>query len=180
MQNVLVHHALSCPNGGLVIARHNEIHDEIIHLARQNFSPNCARGEHLIHLGRSISEEEVHHGGSVPETRVDVSIWGLWESQTEAIIDVRFRNADTDSRNPVIMDKLLAGWEKLKKYKHGQDCYNQRRHFSLFVLSVDGMMGKEALVVLATLSQVMTAKTDEPILHVTGWVNGLIAVAVVG
>ena len=78
------------------------------------------------------------------------------------------------------MDELLAGWEKLKKDKHGQDCYNQRRHFSLFVLSVDGMMGKEALVVLATLSQVMTAKTDEPILHVTGCVNRLITIAVVG
>ena len=160
MQNVLVHHALSCPNGGLVIARHNEIHDEIIHLARQNFSPNCARGEHLIHLGRSISEEEVHHGGSVPETRGDVSIWGLWESQTEAIIDVRFRNADTDSRNPVIMDKLLAGWEKLKKDNYGYDCYVRRRSFSPFVLSVDGIMGNKALVVLSNLSEVMAVKMD--------------------
>ena len=36
----------------------------------------------------------------------------------------------------------------------------------MFFLSVDGMMGKEALVVLATLSRLMAAKMDKPILHV--------------
>ena len=40
----------------------------------------------------------------------------------EAIIDVRFGDADTDSLKPVRMDKLLAGWEKLNKDKHGQAC----------------------------------------------------------
>ena len=40
-----------------------------------------------------------------------------------------------------------------------------------FVLSVDGMMIKEALVVLTTLSQLMAVK-------ITGWVNRRIAIAV--
>ena len=40
-------------------------------------------------------------------------------------------------------------------------------------------MGKEALVVLATLSQVMDAKTDEPISHVKCWVNCQIVIVVV-
>ena len=39
---------------------------------------------------------------------------------------------------------------------------------SLFVLLVDGMMGNEALVVLATLSCLVTTKMDKLILHVTG------------
>ena len=60
------------------------------------------------------------------------------------------------------------------KDKHGQAYYDQRRYFSLFVLSVDGMMGKEALVVLATFIQIMAAKMNKPILHITGWVNGWI------
>ena len=63
-----------------------------------------------------------------------------------------------------------------KKDKHGQACYYQMRHFSYFFLSVDGMMVKEALVVLATLSLVMAVKMDEPIFHITGWVNGRIAI----
>ena len=120
----------------------------------------------------------MHHGGSVPETRGNVPIRGLWKTQTEAIIDVRFGDADTETWEPYRMDKLLAGWEKTKKDKHGQACYDQQRHFSPFFLSVDGMMGKEALVILATLSRLMAAKLDEPILHVTGWVNNQIAITV--
>ena len=52
------------------------------------------------------------------------------------------------------------------------------RHFSPFVLSVDGMMGKDALVVLSTLSLLMATKLDEHISHVTGWVNSRIKIAV--
>ena len=77
------------------------------------------------------------------------------------------------------MDKLLEGWYNTKKEKHIQACYNQRRTFSLFVLSVDGMMGKEALVVLSTFIQLMDAKLNKPILHVTGWINDQVAIAAV-
>ena len=47
-------------------------------------------------------------------------------------------------------------------------------NFSLFVLLVDGMMGKEAQFVLTTLSRIMAAKMNEPILHVKSWVNSRI------
>ena len=60
----------------------------------------------------------------------------------EAIIDVRFGDDDVYSWKPSILGKLLSGWEKLKKDKHGQVCYDQRRHFSPFVLSVDGRVFK--------------------------------------
>ena len=36
-----------------------------------------------------------------------------------------------------------------------------------------------AQVVLATLSRLMAKKTEEPILHVKGWVNGQVAIEVV-
>ena len=37
---------------------------------------------------------------------------------------------------------------------------------SPFVISVDKILGREALVVLANLNQLMAEKNDEPILHV--------------
>ena len=40
------------------------------------------------------------------------------------------------------------------------------------------MLGKEVQVLLATLSQLVAAKTEEPILHVKGWFNSRIAIAV--
>ena len=41
------------------------------------------------------------------------------------------------------------------------------------------MFGKEALFVLANLSQIIAEKMEEPILHVPGLINGQISIAVV-
>ena len=40
------------------------------------------------------------------------------------------------------------------------------------------MLGKEPLVVIGSLSRLMVEKIDEPILHVRGWINVQIAIAV--
>ena len=52
-------------------------------------------------------------------------------------------------------------------------------NFLCFLIFVDGMFGKEALVILASLSQLISEKMDKPILHVRGWINGWIAMIVV-
>ena len=88
MQTFLMRHVLSCPNVGLVIRHHKYICDDIIHLARQDFSPNCVCGEIIIHQGCIITEKEVCHIWSVPETRGDMSIRGLSEIQMKEMIDV--------------------------------------------------------------------------------------------
>ena len=60
---------------------------------------------------------------------------------------------------------------KIKKNKRRQHCHDQQKHFYFFVLLVDGMVGKEVQVILATLSQLMATKMDEPISYVKGWVT---------
>ena len=47
---------------------------------------------------------------------------------------------------------LLDLWGKLNKDKHGNHFHKQWKQFSPFVISVDGMIGKESIVVLANLS----------------------------
>ena len=63
------------------------------------------------------------------------------------------------------MDTFLAWWGKLKKDKHGKHGHGQWEHFSLFVLSVGGMIGREALAILANFIRLVAIKMDEPILH---------------
>ena len=53
---------------------------------------------------------------------------------------------------------LLDRWEKLKKDDHRKHCHEQQKHMSPFVLSVDGMLGSEAIVVLYNLSRLVAAK----------------------
>ena len=50
---------------------------------------------------------------------------------------------------------------------------------SQIVISVDLMMRNEALVVLANLSLIKATRTEEPILHVHGWINDRIVITIV-
>ena len=66
------------------------------------------------------------------------------------------------------MTSLLVRLEKVKKDKHGNHCHDKGKHFSLFVFSVDVMLGREALVVLYQLSRVMAEKREETLYQVRG------------
>ena len=74
------------------------------------------------------------------------------------------------------MGQLLACWDNENKDTHGKHCHNKQRDFSLSTLSVDGMLGKEAPVVLSNLSRIITEKPEEPISHERGWFNGRITI----
>ena len=49
-----------------------------------------------------------------------------------------------------------------EKDRHGKHCHEQRKYFSHFILSVDSMLGKEALFVLVNLSRLMAEKWRNP------------------
>ena len=83
-------------------------------------------------------------------------IRGLWDSQFYAIVDVKLVDADTDTYKYEPTPALPDRWENIKKDNHGNHCHNQLKHFPPFVISVDGMIGKEALVVFSQLIQVIS------------------------
>ena len=85
-------------------------------------------------------------------------VQGLWDFQVDAIIDVKLDDTDSYSYEYEPMTALLARWETIKKEKHGKHCHNQRKIFSPFVLSVDGILGREALFMLLQLSLLMVDK----------------------
>ena len=82
----------------------------------------------------------------------------LWYCKVNAIIDVKLGGADADSYKYEPMTTLLARWETINKDNNGKHFHDQRKHFSLFVISVDGILGREVLVVLSQSSRVMAEK----------------------
>ena len=143
-------HTLSCSKGGLVIKRHNKVHDELLDLARRDFTSASVHVEPLIHQGRNISEREIRQGGDKDkETQGYVMIQFLWDQQTESIIDIKLGDTDVDSYKYEQMAALLDWWETIKEDKHSKNYHDQRTHFSLFVLSVNSMLGREALFLLS-------------------------------
>ena len=102
------------------------------------------------------------------ETMGGVLIRGLWDRHIDAIIDVKLGNADTDTYRFALMVTLMDIWDKMKKYKHERHCHKQHKPFSMFLLSVDGILDRRAQIILAFSIGLMTVKTEESILHIKG------------
>jgi hypothetical protein len=67
--------------------------------------------------------------------------------------------------------KVLAQHEREKKRKYLEPCLEQHRHFSPFVVSTNGLIGREAQVMLKKLSAHLAEKTGKSYVTVCGYVN---------
>jgi hypothetical protein len=74
---------------------------------------------------------------------------------------------------------VLAAHVREKKKKYLEPCLKQRRHFSPFVVSTDGLFGKEAKIVLKSLALMLTEKWGKPYSEVCGYVNAGMSIAIV-
>ena len=128
------------------------------------FTSEYVHSESLIHQGRTRSKQDIHQESEEDKyMRGDMMVQGLWDRQVDAIIDIKLGDADTDSYKYEPMEVLLSRQETIKKDKHGKICHDQRKFVLPFVISVDGMLQREALFVFSQLSRFMAEKTEEPL-----------------
>jgi hypothetical protein len=88
---------------------------------------------------------------------------------------------DTDAKSYRFKDphKVLAQHEKEKKQKYLASCTVQRKHFTPFVVSTDGLLGHKATELLKRLSLRLADKWQQPYSVVRGFVNARISIAIV-
>ena len=189
-QKFSVCHALECKRGGLVISQHNEIQDELSNLASKAFFPSAVRDEPRIHTSRA-SEPRSRPGkpaspavkrlfqNNRTEDRGDILVRGLWARGTDCIIDVRITDVDAKSQRSKDPLKVLEAHEREKKKKYLEACLEQRRHFSPFVASTDGLLGKESRTLLTKLSALLAEKWEKPYSEICGYVNARMSIAMV-
>ena len=75
-----------------------------------------------------------------------------WKHPTDCILDVRITNLDAPFNIHRKPETVHLSREREKKKKYLQACLDQRRHFSPFVVSCDGVLGNEAKVVQQNLA----------------------------
>jgi hypothetical protein len=183
-----VRHALGCKKGGLVILRHNKINKELCDLASKALVPSAVCVDLMIQTKRTVK------GPSTPDNKPPVQslsrssederghllIRGFWARRTDVIVDVRMTNTDAKSywsRDP---HKVLAAQENEKKKKYQQACLEQqRRHFTPFVVSTDGLIGREAGELLKRLSLQLANKWACPYSVARGFINARMSIATV-
>lgn len=111
--------------------------------------------------------------------RGDVLVRGLWERGTDCIIDVRLTDVDAKSYRSRDPYKVLEQHEREKKRKYLNPCIEQRRHFTPFVASTDGLIGKEGKILLKVLAARIAEKSGKPYSMVCGALKARMSVAIV-
>ena len=82
-------------------------------------------------------------------------------------------------RNIVYLQLIvLETHEKEKKKQYWQACADQCRDFTPFVVSTDGLLGREAAEVLRQLSGILATKWGSPYSHVCGFVKARMSIAI--
>ena len=114
-----VRHRIRYSKGGIIIARHKKLCDKLLYLAQWAFPSAYVSGKPLTHHGRIISEGVILQGSERLDTRGHIIIQGLWDIQTDNIVDVKLRNDDAYTYRFDPMLTLLGQWKKMNKNKHG-------------------------------------------------------------
>ena len=105
-----ISHSLDCKKGGLVTARHNELHDGVAYLAGKAFTPSHMRNDPLIHSGFAVKRTKAtpardsgkndQAGAPPPEVtdqKGDLIFRDLWQNGTDSVHDMRVVNTDAKS-----------------------------------------------------------------------------------
>jgi hypothetical protein len=104
---------------------------------------------------------------------------GLWERGTDCILDVRATDTDAPTYQMKDPSKVLEVAEHLNKKKHLQPCLDQRRRFTPFSVSVDGLIGKEVKTVLKVLAARTATKAGKTHSNVMGYMRTRLSKAIV-
>ena len=179
---------MSCKYGGLIHGRHDAVIYELMTLLAMAKRERDVRAEPLINPGSlaSLRSNSDNENGSedlvLNADRGDIicnGFWGHGNKQTPAIVDVRVTDLDAPSNRIRDDEKVLAKQEKDKKNKYLEPCFNQRRSFTPFVVSTDGLLGREAKSFLKQLSLHLVDKWQKPYSVVAGIVRSRMSIAII-
>ena len=107
----------------------------------------------------------------VMEQKGNVLIRDLWKQGTESVQNMRVVNTDALTYQTKAPEKCLYEAEKGKKKMYLEFCLQQRRHFSPFIASVDGLLGVEATATLKRIASRLATKWKQPYSKTCGYVN---------
>ena len=109
----------------------------------------------------------------------DLAIRGLWQPQTEALLDVRVVDTDAKSYYHCPVDQVIRSAEKEKKDKYVAAVEARRGTSTPFVVSVDGYVGQEGSRVLKRVAEVLAIKWDKQYSSVIDWIRASMTFSII-
>ena len=102
---------------------------------------------------------------------------GFWNRNTDCIIDVRIVDVNQPSYLHCKPTSIIKSAEIGKKKMYLEPYLEQRRHFTPFVVSCDGLLEREADVFLKRLSQKLADKWHRPYAQTSSFVKTRFAIS---
>ena len=114
---------------------------------------------------------------SDPGLRLDLGIRGVWQPQVEALFDVRVIDTDAPSHCHRAPNAILESSSLEKKRMYKKAVEDRRGTFTPFVLSVDGLLHKEASHFLKYMATALSSKWDKAYSITSSYVRSRLAFA---
>ena len=190
-------HAFSCHVGGLLSHAHDDIAMELILLMRRTAMKSHVRPEPAIHTRtgphdfhsddskRPIatplrSEVDGAHDDEWPENkkRGDIACRHLFRQGTTAIVDVQVKDLDSKTYRKKNPDKVLRAAELAKRRKYAEECREECKDFAPFIVSRDGLFGREAKNIMTRLAKTLHCKWNIPFCRTSFFVKSRMSLAI--
>ena len=114
-----------------------------------------------------------------PALIADLAVRGAWTHQTEALFDIRVVNTDAQSYLSKSAIDVLTMAEKEKKVKYQSACEERRAIFTPLCVSVDGLIGKEAVSFVKRIGDGLSLKWNKPYSEVVCWLRTRLLFAII-
>ncbi len=169
-------HALSCPKGGFIIARHNELRDltaglldEVCHDVEIEPRLQPLSGEAFVH--RSAIRDA--------EARLDIKARGLWGGRFECtFFDVRIFNPSARSNRAPDMASVYRRHERVKRRAYDQRVRDvEMASFVPLVFATTGGFGPAATTAFKRIAARLSDKWNLSYSAVMGWLRCRISFA---
>ena len=125
------------------------------------------------------SSETTTAAPEVMEQKGDLLFRDLWQQGTYSVHDMRVGNTDALSYVRKTPEKCLNKAKREKKKMYLKACLQQRRHFSPFVASMNGLLGVEATATLKRIAIRLATKWRQPYSKTCGYVKSRVAITLV-
>jgi hypothetical protein len=94
--------------------------------------------------GDGEEKEEAVYAPSEDNRRVDLLVRGCWSPNTDCSVEFVVTDVNQPSYRSRKPEAVLRSHKQRKKKKYLEDCLAQRRDFTPFAVSCEGMLGREA------------------------------------
>ena len=121
----------------------------------------------------------LHLTPNPPDATGDLMVRDFFFHSQDADFDIRIQDLVAQTHVNKDQQKCLITSENEKKTKYLSKCHEHRRAFVPFVVSVDGMLGPEAVNTLKRIAQLLSEKWRRPYSSTFGYVKSRMGIAVV-